>query len=605
VHLGRSEGEAREADARPTVATVAPVDALSRATALADASRAFAAATPDLAALVVAVARAGSSLVGDACTVRLAVEDGDELEAPVGVHPDPAWAAPPGAGDDLCARVQRSGRPITLAEVTPEALLPGAGPDALARLARWPVFSFVAAPMQAGGRVLGVLALTRGTPGRSYGPDDEAFVQGLAEHAALAIANARLLRSERARAAEATRAHERFLDSIIENIPDMIFVKDAAELRFVRFNRAGEDLLGFERAELLGKNDYDFFPRAEADAFTTKDRQVLAGRAVVDIPAEPIHTRLKGARTLHTKKIPVMGPDGAPLYLLGISEDITEREQLRAALTQSEKLAALGLLSAGIAHEINNPLAYVAGNLHVIERDAKALVGILDAYEGGREAFARVDPEAAALVAERSAKTDLDYLRQNLAPMLGRTRDGIRRITRIIEALGRLARTERPDGGPTDLRDVASATLDVIRGRMERRGIELVLDWGPDPIAYGVPTLLSQVLLNLLTNAMYAVEAAHPGGGGRIRVASRSTVGGVILEVTDDGVGIDPAERAKIFDPFYTTKPVGEGTGLGLSITHNIVASHGGRIEVESTPGQGSCFRVHLPNTPPMPKEDP
>ena len=183
-------------------------------------------------------------------------------------------------------------------------------------------------------------------------------------------------------------------------------------------------------------------------------------------------------------------------------------------------------------------------------------------------------------MAERSAKTDLDYLRQNLAPLLGRTRDGIRRITRIIEALGRLARTERPDGRLTDLREVAGATLDVIRGRMERRGIELVLDWGPDAIAYGVPTLLSQVLLNLLTNAMYAVEAAHPGGGGRIRVASRSTDDGVTLEVSDDGVGMGPAERAKIFDPFYTTKPVGEGTGLGLSITHNIVASHGGRIVV-------------------------
>ncbi|MBK8695751.1 MAG: hypothetical protein IPN17_26635 [Deltaproteobacteria bacterium] len=104
---------------------------------------------------------------------------------------------------------------------------------------------------------------------------------------------------------------------------------------------------------------------------------------------------------------------------------------------------------------------------------------------------------------------------------------------------------------------------------------------------------------------MYAVEAAHPGGGGRIRVASRSTADGVTLEVADDGVGIDPAERAKIFDPFYTTKPVGEGTGLGLSITHNIVASHGGRIEVESAPGLGSCFRVHLPNTPPLPKVDP
>src|SRR5690348_9814256 len=106
----------------------------------------------------------------------------------------------------------------------------------------------------------------------------------------------------------------------------MIFVKDAKHLRFARFNRAGEELPGFPRKQLIGKNDYDFFPKEEADFFTQKDRAVLAGGKVVDIPEEPIHTKHKGKRILHTKKIPILGAGGKPLYLLGISEDITERK---------------------------------------------------------------------------------------------------------------------------------------------------------------------------------------------------------------------------------------------------------------------------------------
>jgi PAS domain S-box-containing protein len=129
-----------------------------------------------------------------------------------------------------------------------------------------------------------------------------------------------------------------FLEAIVENIPAMIFVKDADELRFVRFNRAGEDLLGMRREDLYGRNDYDFFPKDEADFFTTRDREVLAGEGVVDIPEEPIHTKHHGVRILHTKKIPVRDTDGKPLYLLGISEDITERKRADEELHRSRQM---------------------------------------------------------------------------------------------------------------------------------------------------------------------------------------------------------------------------------------------------------------------------
>ncbi|HXX76830.1 MAG TPA: PAS domain S-box protein [Nitrospiraceae bacterium] len=166
--------------------------------------------------------------------------------------------------------------------------------------------------------------------------------------------------TERKQAEREAREAEGFVQSILENIPNMIFVKDVNDLRFVRFNRAGEDLLGYSRDELLGKNDYDFFPKAEADFFTSKDREVLSDGRLVDIPEEPIETKHRGQRILHTKKIPIMDEWGHPLYLLGISEDITEQKQQHEALVQLQRavergMEGLALLNADGLYIYMNP----------------------------------------------------------------------------------------------------------------------------------------------------------------------------------------------------------------------------------------------------------
>jgi len=196
-----------------------------------------------------------------------------------------------------------------------------------------PVRAVAGAPLKSGSQVMGVIGLAYLEEDRRFGEDEVAVLSRFAQLASVALDNARLFEQTQQRATELEEATS-FLDSVIENLPTMLFVKDAHELRFLRWNEAGEEIVGFQREDLIGKNDYDFFPKEEADFFVAKDKEVLAGGKLVDIPEEPIQTAHRGLRYLHTRKVPVLGADGKPRYLLGISEDITERKQAEAALAK-------------------------------------------------------------------------------------------------------------------------------------------------------------------------------------------------------------------------------------------------------------------------------
>jgi PAS domain S-box-containing protein len=420
----------------------------------------------------------------------------------------------------------------------------------------------------------------------------------------------------------------RFLESVVDNMPDAVFVKDARELRFVKVNKAMVEIAGFEGKQVIGRNDYDFFPREEADFFTSKDRAVLASGKMLEIPEEPMHTPA-GTRILHTKKIPILDANGTPLYLLGITRDITAlkhaQEQLRqknqqleesaraehealealkaaqARLVQSEKLASLGQLVAGVAHEINNPLAFVVNNQVVLERDL-ALVGkLLAMYRAADEALARADPIAAGDIAALAEQIDLAYTISNLRDMLARSRDGLRRIQQIVQDLREFARHDQTAGDQPEETDVnvgIRSTSNIVRALARGHGVELELDLAPLPPIKCFPARINQVILNLLTNAIDACKS-----GGKVTMRSQPAPDdGVELQVIDSGCGIPADLLDKIFDPLFTTKPPGEGTGMGLSISYGIVRDHGGRITVDSAPGHGATFAIYLPAAaPPAP----
>jgi signal transduction histidine kinase len=179
--------------------------------------------------------------------------------------------------------------------------------------------------------------------------------------------------------------------------------------------------------------------------------------------------------------------------------------------------------------------------------------------------------------------------------LLARSRDGVDRVKRIVRSLSSLARTDDATREESDLRVVLEASLDIMRGQLKQHNVELITEYDENSMVQCVQNQISQVFLNLLVNAQQAIEAAGKALGGRIEVRTKRLVNEMLIEVTDNGTGIDPAQMPKLFDPFFTTKEVGAGTGLGLSIVHNFIQGHGGRIEVESQLGRGSTFRVFVP----------
>ncbi|MFA5242733.1 MAG: ATP-binding protein [Sulfuricella sp.] len=263
-------------------------------------------------------------------------------------------------------------------------------------------------------------------------------------------------------------------------------------------------------------------------------------------------------------------------------------EEAQGQLLQAEKMASIGQLAAGVAHEINNPVGYVASNISALGRYVNDLLSLLDAYEQLDGTLSGDAPELLALRALKE-KVNLTYLREDLHDLLAESKEGLERVKKIVLDLKTFSHVDQSEWQITDLHQGLESTLNIVWNELKYKA-EVVKEYGNLPEIECLPSQLNQVFMNLMVNAAHAIE-----NHGTITLRTGQAGEQVWVEVADSGKGIAPEHLNRIFDPFFTTKPVGKGTGLGLSLSYGIVKKHHGQIEVDSTPGQGTTFRVWLP----------
>ena len=270
--------------------------------------------------------------------------------------------------------------------------------------------------------------------------------------------------------------------------------------------------------------------------------------------------------------------------------------ETRAALIQTEKLAGLGRLAAGVAHEINNPLSFVVNNLSLLHRDVWDAMRVLDKYREGGDSLARAEPLLAAQAARLEEEIDLPSLRENLGRLFESSADGLRRVRAIVQNLRDFARLDEAEFKEVDINAALRSTLEALGHEFYKKAIRVEAAFQALPPVNCHPGKINQTFLNILLNAIQASERE-----GQIDVRTRSDgEAAVLVEIEDRGSGIRPEDLPHIFEPFFTTKPVGAGTGLGLSVSYGVVRDQGGTIDVESLVGHGSLFRIRLPHQPPV-----
>lgn len=274
-----------------------------------------------------------------------------------------------------------------------------------------------------------------------------------------------------------------------------------------------------------------------------------------------------------------------------LKESNRKLEELHQQLLQAEKMASIGQLAAGVAHEINNPIAFVNSNLGTLQSYISYLLQLIAVYER-TDGVLGDHQELLAEIEEVRKRMNLDYLRADIRSLMDESLDGVQRVRRIVQDLKDFSRVGEIERQEVDLHAGLNSTLNIVASELRMKA-EVRKEYGDIPHIEGVAAQLNQVFMNLMVNAAQSIEA-----DGIITIRTDSDDDWVWVAVEDNGCGIPADNMSRIFEPFFTTKPVGMGTGLGLSLSYGIIAQHGGRIEVSSQTGAGSCFRVLLPRHP-------
>lgn len=272
-----------------------------------------------------------------------------------------------------------------------------------------------------------------------------------------------------------------------------------------------------------------------------------------------------------------------------VQREVDERKQLESQLVQSEKLASLGQLAAGVAHEINNPIGFISSNLGTLDGYFQQLQEMLDAY-GQAETLIQAGEWAERLQQVRE-RIELDFLREDIPLLIKESKDGINRVGRIVRDLKDFSRVDaNQEWQWINLQQGIESTLNIVANELKYKA-DVLKEYQVLPDIECLPSQINQVFMNLIVNASQAIGPER----GTLTLRTGHAAQSVWIEVQDTGSGIAPQNLQKIFDPFFTTKPVGQGTGLGLSLSYGIIKKHRGEITVRSEVGVGTTFRVELP----------
>ncbi len=338
--------------------------------------------------------------------------------------------------------------------------------------------------------------------------------------------------------------------------------------RILEANEAAAHAYGYTRDELRRLTVQDLRAPATRDGVTAQMQDAFA-RGVI---FETLHMRRDGT-TFPVEVSSRSSVIGDEPVLLSIIRDLTERQALQARLVHADRMAAVGTIAAGVAHEINNPLAYALTNLEVLHRSLHKIRRRIDEH-----------PELSDVLAELESATQ----------MLDTAREGADRVRAIVRDLKTFSRVDDLQHGPLDVRIVLDSCINMAAAELRHRA-RLVRDYRDVPPVDANESRLAQVFLNLLVNAAHAFPEARSDASEIVVVTRTDEQGRAVVEIADNGAGIPDELRDRIFDPFVTTKPAGEGTGLGLFISRDIVTAAGGSIDVESAFGRGTRMTVTLP----------
>ncbi|MCI0485138.1 MAG: PAS domain S-box protein [Blastocatellia bacterium] len=401
-------------------------------------------------------------------------------------------------------------------------------------------------------RMVAIIGVGRETSGAFLTSEDTDLLRALSGYVAVAIDNSLLYRSELEKAEEMALLKE-FSESIIESVNVGILVIDSNG-RITTWNSALEEILGITRERAIDRNIDEVFDRDLIETI-----QYVIGQDGWAI-SETHHIYKYNASTedgrpltLNISLAPFEAARGVVTGTLVVFENVTERVQLEQQLLEREKLSSIGLLAAGVAHEVNTPLTGISSY--------------------------------AQMLLQQVSESDPKYT------LLEKIRHQTLRASGIVNNLLNFSRTGDTKFQETNLNSVLEDTLQLLEPQIHNTRIEIVRHYGEDlPAAYGSPSKLQQVFMNMILNARDAMPS-----GGRLMIHTRLVDTSLVVDFRDTGTGIAPENIARIYDPFFTTKEVGQGTGLGLALSYGIIQEHGGRIFVESRLGEGANFTIKLP----------